>query len=398
VETLRVRYNRVHGYYIEMPRSRSDNVPEHYVRRQTLKNAERFITEELKDFEGRVLSANEQALAREKTLYQAVLDQILPQCISLLYTAQVLAELDVLANFAERAVSLKLVQPELNDGTAINIEKGRHLVVEQSLEHRFIANDSVFDAQHRMQIVTGPNMGGKSTYMRQTALIVLLAHTGCFVPAARAQIGAVDRIFTRIGAADDLAGGRSTFMVEMTEMAHILRHATSSSLVLVDEIGRGTSTFDGLALAWACASALAERTRSFTLFSTHYFELTTLAETISGVENKHLDATEHQQKIVFLYRLKAGPASKSYGIQVARLAGLPASVTRLAQDKLNMLEAAQQSVGGQTELVFSVPELALAVLNPALIDRLEDIDPDQLSPKQAHDLLYELIALRDEEF
>lgn len=398
VETLRVRYNRVHGYYIEMPRSRSDTVPEHYVRRQTLKNAERFITEELKEFEDRVLSANEQALAREKTLYQAVLNQILPQCIGLLYTAQVLAELDVLANFAERAASLKLVQPELNDGPAINIEKGRHLVVEQSLEHRFIANDSVFDAQHRMQIVTGPNMGGKSTYMRQTALIVLLAYTGCFVPAARAQIGAVDRIFTRIGAADDLAGGRSTFMVEMTEMAHILRHATSSSLVLVDEIGRGTSTFDGLALAWACATALAERTRSFTLFSTHYFELTTLAETIAVVENKHLDATEHQQKIVFLYRLKAGPASKSYGIQVAKLAGLPASVTRLAQDKLNMLEAARQPVSGQTELAFSVPDLELPALNPALIDRLEDIDPDQLSPKQAHDLLYELAALRDEEF
>jgi len=397
VETLRVRYNRVHGYYIEMPRSRSDTVPEHYIRRQTLKNAERFITEELKEFEDRVLSANELALAREKALYQAVLMQILPQCVSLLNSAQILAELDVLANFAERALSLKLEQPELDDGTAINIEKGRHLVVEQSLEHRFIANDSVFDAQHRMQIITGPNMGGKSTYMRQTALIVLLAHTGCFVPAARAQIGAVDRIFTRIGAADDLAGGRSTFMVEMTEMAHILRHATARSLVLVDEIGRGTSTFDGLALAWACANALAERTRSFTLFSTHYFELTTLAELISEVENKHLDATEHQQKIVFLYRLKAGPASKSYGIQVAKLAGLPTSVTHMAQAKLKTLEAAQQPLSGQTEMAFSVPEPEVLPLNPALIDRLEEIDPDRLSPKQAHDLLYELVVLRDAE-
>ncbi len=396
VETLRVRYNRVHGYFIEMPRSRSDTVPEHYIRRQTLKNAERFITEELKGFEDRVLSANEQALAREKALYQQVMEQILPQCISLLNTAQILAELDVLANFAERALSLKLVQPELSDGTTINIEKGRHLVVEQSLEHRFIANDSVFDAQHRMQIITGPNMGGKSTYMRQTALIVLLAHTGCFVPATRAQIGAVDRIFTRIGAADDLAGGRSTFMVEMTEMAHILRHATASSLVLVDEIGRGTSTFDGLALAWACASALAERTQSFTLFSTHYFELTTLADAVAGVENKHLDATEHQQRIVFLYHLKAGPASKSYGIQVAKLAGLPASVTRLAQAKLKTLEAAQPA-SGQTEIPFVVPEPAEPSLNPALINRMEEIDPDQLSPKQAHDLLYELVALRDEE-
>ena len=396
VETLRVRYNRVHGYYIEMPRSRSDIVPEHYIRRQTLKNAERFITEELKEFEDRVLSANEQALAREKALYQALMEQIIPLCISLLNTAQVLAELDVLANFAERALSLKLVQPELNDSETIHIEKGRHLVVEQSLEHRFIANDSVFDDQHRMQIITGPNMGGKSTYMRQTALIVLLAHTGCFVPAARAQIGGVDRIFTRIGAADDLAGGRSTFMVEMTEMAHILRHATARSLVLVDEIGRGTSTFDGLALAWACASALAERTRSFTLFSTHYFELTTLADSVSGVENKHLDATEHQQKIVFLYRLKPGPASKSYGIQVAKLAGLPASVTRMAQAKLKTLEAAQPA-NGQTEIAFMVPEVAEPLLNPALINRLEEIDPDQLSPKQAHDLLYELVALRDEE-
>lgn len=398
VETLRVRYNRVHGYYIEMPRSRSDDIPPHYIRRQTLKNAERFITDELKDFEDRVLSANEQALAREKTLYQDVLNQILPQCVFLLSTAQVLAELDVLANFAERALSLKLVQPELNDGMAIYIEKGRHLVVEQSLEHRFIANDSVFDAQRRMQIITGPNMGGKSTYMRQTALIVLLAHTGCFVPAARAQIGEVDRIFTRIGAADDLAGGRSTFMVEMTEMAHILRHATAKSLVLVDEIGRGTSTFDGLSLAWACASALAEQTRSFTLFSTHYFELTALADSIAGVENMHLDATEHQQTIVFLYRLKAGPASKSYGIQVARLAGLPSAVTRQAQARLNMLEASRQALSGQAEMVFSVPEIEQSLLNPALINRLETIEPDQLSPKQAHDLLYELVALRDEKY
>jgi DNA mismatch repair protein MutS len=397
VDRLRVRYNRVHGYYIEMPRSRSDTVPGHYIRRQTLKNAERFITEELKEFEDRVLSANEQALTREKALYQEVLMQILPQCVALLNSAQILAELDVLTNFAERALSLKLVRPELNDSATINIENGRHLVVEQSLEHRFIANDSVFDEQHRMQIVTGPNMGGKSTYMRQTALIVLLAYTGCFVPAARAQIGEIDRIFTRIGAADDLAGGRSTFMVEMTEMAHILRHATEKSLVLVDEIGRGTSTFDGLALAWACASALAEHTKSFTLFSTHYFELTTLAEQIIGVENKHLDATEHQQKIVFLYRLKSGPASKSYGIQVAKLAGLPASVTRMAQAKLHTLEAAQQPLSGQTEMKFAVCQPDTATFNPMLIERLEGLDPDQLSPKQAHDLLYELIALRDEE-
>jgi len=396
VETLRVRYNRVHGYYIEMPRSRSDQVPEHYIRRQTLKNAERFITEELKTFEDRVLSANELALAREKGLYQDVMMQILPQCIALLATAQSLAELDVLANFAERAKSLKLKQPELNAGDSICIKGGRHLVVEQSLTHRFIANDSELDGQHRMQIITGPNMGGKSTYMRQTALIVLLAHTGCFVPADSAQIGEVDRIFTRIGAADDLAGGRSTFMVEMTEMAHIMRHATEKSLVLVDEIGRGTSTFDGLALAWACASALAENIRAYTLFSTHYFELTALEGHVPGVENKHLDATEHHQKIVFLYKLKPGPASKSYGIQVAKLAGLPGAVTRQAQAKLQTLEAAQQPISGQTQLLFAVSEVQRQVLNPALIDRLEDLDPDQLSPKQAHDLLYELVALRDD--
>lgn len=397
VETLRVRYNRVHGYYIEMPRSRSEQVPEHYIRRQTLKNAERFITEELKDFEDRVLSANEQALAREKALYQSVLDQILPLCVPLLSTAQALAELDVLANFAERAQQLKLACPELDDSADIQITRGRHLVVEQSLEHRFIANDSRFDAEHRMQIITGPNMGGKSTYMRQTALIVLLAHTGCFVPAAAARIGEVDRIFTRIGAADDLAGGRSTFMVEMTEMAHILRHATDRSLVLVDEIGRGTSTFDGLALAWACASALAQQIRAYTLFSTHYFELTALAEQIPGLDNKHLDATEHQQDIVFLYHLKSGPASKSYGIQVAKLAGLPVEVTRMAQAKLQSLEASQQPLVGQTEIPLNLPQAETPVVNPLLLERLEALDPDDLTPRQAHDLIYELLALRDAE-
>lgn len=391
VETLRVRYNRVHGYYIEMPRSRADLVPEHYVRRQTLKNAERFITEELKTFEDRVLNANEQALACEKKLYQAVINQILPHCIALLKTAQILAELDVLANFAERALSLKLVAPKLDDSDAITIKAGRHLVVEQSLDHPFIANDSIFDKHNRMQIITGPNMGGKSTYMRQTALIVLLAHTGCFVPADDAQIGEIDRIFTRIGAADDLAGGRSTFMVEMTEMAHILRHASSKSLVLVDEIGRGTSTFDGLALAWACAGALAERSHSFTLFSTHYFEMTALAEQVKGVENKHLDAVEHQQKIVFLYKLKSGSASKSYGIQVAKLAGLPTEVTQLAQSKLALLET---SDAAQTELNLDIPT-SVNEQEQAILSALSETNPDDLTPKQAHDLLYYLVSLQN---
>ncbi len=395
VETLRVRYNRVHGYYIEMPRSRSDSVPEQYIRRQTLKNAERFITEELKQFEDRVLSANEQALAREKALYQEIMMRILPHCVALLDTAQTLAKLDVLANFAQRAQRLKLVAPTLDDSRSIKIKAGRHLVVEQNLAHKFIANDSVFDQKNRMQIITGPNMGGKSTYMRQTALIVLLAHTGCFVPAKSARIGQIDRIFTRIGAADDLAGGRSTFMVEMTEMAHILRHAGPKSLVLIDEIGRGTSTFDGLSLAWACATELADRVKSFTLFSTHYFELTKLADQIYGVENKHLDAAEHQQQIVFLYKLKNGPASKSYGIQVAKLAGLPAAVTRLAEDKLKMLEAMQQPLAGQTELIFPQPLPAKKESNQALIKQIESLDPDQLSPKQALDVLYALTTLRD---
>ena len=397
VDTLRVRYNRVHGYYIEMPRSRSDSVPEHYIRRQTLKNAERFITEELKQFEDRVLSATEQALAREKLLYQDILMQILPHCVALLGTAKTLAKLDVLANFAERAQALNLVAPVLDESASITIKAGRHLVVEQNLAHPFIANDSVFDQKNRMQIITGPNMGGKSTYMRQTALIVLLAHTGCFVPAKAARIGQIDRIFTRIGAADDLAGGRSTFMVEMTEMAHILRHASPKSLVLIDEIGRGTSTFDGLSLAWACATELADRVKSFTLFSTHYFELTALADQIQGVENKHLDAAEHQQQIVFLYKLKCGPASKSYGIQVAKLAGLPASVTALAQDKLKTLEAMQQPLAGQTELKFSQPHITATGGNRALKDLIEKLDPDQLSPKQALDVLYEIAALRGHE-
>ncbi len=396
VETLRVRYNRVHGYYIEMPRSRAEQVPEHYVRRQTLKNAERFITEELKTFEDRVLNANEQALAREKQLYQGVMTEVLPHCIALLETAQVLAELDVLANFSERAQSLNLHAPQLNDSKAIDIRGGRHLVVEQSLTHPFIANDSVFDEAHRMQLITGPNMGGKSTYMRQTALIVLLAHTGCFVPAVSAEIGTVDRIFTRIGAADDLAGGRSTFMVEMTEMAHILRHATDQSLVLVDEIGRGTSTFDGLALAWACASSLAETTRSFTLFSTHYFELTALAEQIDGVENKHLDAAEHQQKIVFLYKLRSGPASKSYGIAVAKLAGLPHAVTALAQTKLASLETSRETGAGQSAIAFDT-DSAVSAQTQELLERLAQVDPDALSPKQAHDFLCELIGLQSED-
>ncbi|MFT5259479.1 MAG: DNA mismatch repair protein MutS [Saprospiraceae bacterium] len=390
VETLRVRYNRVHGYYIELPRSRSDDVPENYVRRQTLKNAERFITEELKELEDRVLSANEQALAKEKQLYSSVLETILPMSLALLRTANQLACLDVLNNFAERAVTLKLVQPDFQQNDELHIVEGRHLVVEGSLKNKFIANDTVFDKGCCLQVITGPNMGGKSTYMRQTALIVLLAHTGCFVPATSAKIGIVDRIFTRIGAADDLAGGRSTFMVEMTEMAHILRHATANSLVLVDEIGRGTSTFDGLSLAWACAVDLATRINCSTLFSTHYFELTALAEQSDNVINLHLDAAEHGQDIVFLYKVKTGAANQSYGIQVAQLAGIPKAVTDLAKTKLMQLESKQDSVTTRPQSVSSGQENVNTNQSADILKEIHATDPDQLSPREAHEWLYKL--------
>lgn len=393
VETLRVRYNRVHGYYIEMPRSRSDSVPEHYTRRQTLKNAERFITEQLKQFEDRILSANEQALAREKQLYNEVIDTLLPSALPLLRTADQLAILDVLNNFAERAGSLNLMQPNLHQNSEITIQGGRHLVVENSLKTPFIANDTVFTDSSRLHIITGPNMGGKSTFMRQTALIVLLAHTGCFVPAKSADIGLVDRIFTRIGAADDLASGRSTFMVEMTEMAHILRHASKHSLVLVDEIGRGTSTFDGLSLAWACATDLASRVNCYSLFSTHYFELTELPQQHPNSINLHLDAAEHGQDIVFLYRVKAGPANQSYGIQVAQLAGIPSPVTELAKTKLAELESSKHLALNTT---LKQPEQAIAKPSDeqlkahSVLSKIKLTDPDQMSPREAHEWLYKL--------
>ncbi len=393
VETLRVRYNRVHGYYIEMPRSRSDEVPEHYTRRQTLKNAERFITEELKELEDRVLSANEQALTREKQLYREVIDALLPMSVPLLRTADQLAILDVLNNFAERAIALKLVQPNLHQSSQINIQGGRHLVVENALKAPFIANDTVFTATSRLQVITGPNMGGKSTFMRQTALIVLLAHTGSFVPAKSADIGTVDRIFTRIGAADDLASGRSTFMVEMTEMAHILRHSTEHSLVLVDEIGRGTSTFDGLSLAWACATDLASRINCYSLFSTHYFELTELPNRYPNSINLHLDAAEHGEDIVFLYRVKEGPASQSYGIQVAQLAGIPTPVTELAKTKLSELESSKQPDHHESSIdamPLSSTQLKEQQFANDVLAKIKLTDPDQMSPREAHEWLYKL--------
>ena len=311
IATLKVKYNRVHGFYIEVSKAQSTDVPEHYIRRQTLKNAERYITEELKEYEDRVLSAREKSLAREKALYQSVLDQLQPELVAMQSMAQSLAQLDVLSNFAERAVALNFTCPVITDESGIEIIEGRHPVVEANQSKPFIGNDLILNEQTKMRVITGPNMGGKSTYMRQNALITLLAYTGSYVPATKATIGPIDRIFTRIGAADDLAGGRSTFMVEMTEMANILRNASANSLVLVDEIGRGTSTYDGLSLAWACAVDLAERINAYSLFATHYFEVTDLAEQLDTVENVHLDAVEHGQDIVFMYHVKAGPANQS---------------------------------------------------------------------------------------
>ncbi len=391
IATLRVKYNRVHGFYIETSKAQASDVPEHYIRRQTLKNAERFITDELKEYEDKVLSAREKALAREKQLYQNVIDQLQPELLEMQAMAQSLAQLDVLSNFAERAVALNFCCPTLIEHTGIEIVEGRHPVVEANQSQPFIANDLELNTDTRMHVITGPNMGGKSTFMRQNALIVLLAYTGSYVPASSVTIGPIDRIFTRIGAADDLAGGRSTFMVEMTEMANILRNATENSLVLVDEIGRGTSTYDGLSLAWACALDLAKRLKAYSLFATHYFEITELAEQLDDVNNLHLDAVEHGQDIVFMYHVKDGPANQSYGIQVARLAGLPNAVLHTAEDKLRALEneasKALSSQSHQHSMDFSSPA---PIHENVLEQRLKSIDPDELTARQALDLLYEL--------
>jgi DNA mismatch repair protein MutS len=389
INTLKVNYNRVHGYYIELPRSQSENTPAHYTRKQTLKNVERYITEELKAFEDKVLSAREKSLACEKKLYAELLELLTQSLIKLQNCATGLAELDVLVNFSERAATLKLCRPQLTQEPGIIIEGGRHLVVEQVSDTPFVPNDLTFSATRKMLIITGPNMGGKSTYMRQTAIIVLLAHIGCFVPAESVQCGPIDKIFTRIGASDDLASGRSTFMVEMSETANILHNATESSLILMDEIGRGTSTFDGLSLAWACADHLAKSTKAFTLFATHYFELTTLAEEQEVIHNVHLNAMEHGDKIIFLHTVKEGPASQSYGLQVASLAGVPRSVIDQAKNKLEHLEQSayleQQHDSGSTQLdLFTARECHPAVA------MLETIKPDELSPRQALDILYKL--------
>jgi DNA mismatch repair protein MutS len=390
IPNLKVEFNRVHGFYVEVTRAQAAKVPDDYRRRQTLKNAERYITPELKAFEEKVLSAQERALAREKLLYDGVLTALEPHITRLQLAASALAELDLLAALAERAVVLDWVCPELVDEPLIDIDGGRHPVVEGEVE-RFIPNDARLDTTRRMLLVTGPNMGGKSTYMRQAALIALLAWCGSFVPARRARIGPIDQIFTRIGAADDLAGGRSTFMVEMTEAAYILHHAGGSSLVLMDEIGRGTSTYDGLALAWAIARHLAEKNASLTFFATHYFELTRLADEFPQVANVHLDAVEHKDHIVFLHSVEEGPANQSYGLQVAQLAGVPAQVIRAARKRLAQLEQQAVNASAQGDLFATpVPPAADAAPDHPVLEALRGSDPDALSPKQALELLYRL--------
>ena len=407
IPTLKVGYNRVHGYYIEISKGQSGKAPTHYTRRQTLTGAERYITEELKAFEDKVLSARERSLSREKLLYEGLLDALNENLEPLKRCAAALSELDVLASFAERAQVLDWSKPELTDAPGLRIERGRHPVVEAVRAEPFEPNDLVLDDEalglgRRMLVITGPNMGGKSTYMRQNALIVLLAHIGSFVPAARAVIGPIDRILTRIGAGDDLARGQSTFMVEMAETSYILHHATSESLVLMDEIGRGTSTYDGLALADACARHLASVNRSYTLFATHYFELTALAEPGSGIANVHLDAVEHHDKqrgdtLVFMHAVKDGPADRSFGLQVAALAGLPKAVVRQARARLAELEQQGRdapSVPMTAQALDAPQQIGLFVPTSAALDALAALEPDELTPKQALEALYRLKALQ----
>ena len=393
IANLRVEYNRVHGFYIEVSQGQLEKVPDDYRRRQTLKNAERFITPELKAFEDKALSAGERSLAREKYLYEQLLDTMLPDVPALLALARAAAELDVLCTNAANAKRFNLSMPVFVDDDRIAIRGGRHLVVESQV-NSFIANDCELSRSRQLLLITGPNMGGKSTYMRQVAQIVLLAHTGSFVPAALAEIGRIDQIMTRIGASDDLAGGRSTFMVEMTEAAAILNNASMNSLVLIDEIGRGTSTFDGLALAYAIARHLAEVSRCYALFATHYFELTQLNAELPNLANVHLDAVEMKDKIVFLHKLESGPASKSYGLHVAQLAGVPRAVVRAARKHLEQLETGHVQQTAQRGLFDQPAQLEVTAPHPAL-DALDDIRPDELSPREALEKLYQLKLMRE---
>ena len=396
ISTLKVGYNRAFGYYIEISRAQSANAPEHFIRRQTLKNAERFITPELKEYEDKALSSHSRALAREKQLYDnlfAEVDKYLPvlqkNCLSLI-------RLDFLTTLAERALALNWQKPELNVSHCINIEEGRHPLVEYYSAEPFIANNLLLDSKQRLLIITGPNMGGKSTYMRQSALIVLLAYIGSFVPATKAQIGRVDKIFTRIGSGDDLAAGSSTFMTEMTETAHILNNATEDSLILMDEIGRGTSTYDGMSLAWACAHYICNNLRSYALFATHYFEITELAKELEGAKNVHLAAREHDNDVIFLYQIRTGPTNRSYGLQVAKLAGVPGKVTDYANELLNQL----QSSKGENAYIHTnlsaqptVNEQKDMFVEDELRTRLTKLEPDELSPRDALAELYRLKEL-----
>lgn len=394
IQSLKLGFNRIQGFFIEVNRSQAERVPTDYVRRQTVKSAERFVTPELKSFEDKVLSARERSLARERQLYEDLLTVLIAELGPLQSTATALSTLDVLANLTERAVTLRWSKPELTDEPALHIVGGRHPVVEGFSDQPFVPNDLDFTDQRRMLVITGPNMGGKSTYMRQTALIVILACMGSFVPAERAVLGPIDRIFTRIGASDDLAGGQSTFMLEMTETANILNNATDRSLVLMDEVGRGTSTFDGLSLAWASARQIATRIRAFTLFATHYFELTALAQETDGCANVHLDATEHGEQLVFLHAVKDGPANRSFGLQVAALAGVPREVIGHARRFLEKLERERD----HRDAADPQAELPLVVAEPdprleAIIAELAAADPDHLSPREALDALYRLRKL-----
>jgi DNA mismatch repair protein MutS len=389
IAQLKLGYNRVQGFFIEIPRAHAERVPADYLRRQTVKSAERFITPELKRFEDEVLGARDKALAREKELFDALLVELIGALSTLQATASAIASLDALVSLAQRADSLQWVEPVLVNEPVYQVMAGRHPVVEQFSGTSFVPNDLTFDGSRHMLIVTGPNMGGKSTYMRQAALIAVLAHMGSFVPAASATIGPMDRVFTRIGAADDLAGGRSTFMVEMTETASILHNATAHSLVLMDEIGRGTSTFDGLSLAWAVARFLATKVRAFTLFATHYFELTALAQEIPGIVNLHLDATEHGEDLVFLHAVREGPASRSYGLAVARLAGVPREVIAVAREYLAVLEQQRPGPAPTWTPQAELPLFAPPVPSPLAL-RLAELKPDELSPRDALQVLYDL--------
>ena len=393
INTLKVGYNRVHGYYIDISKGQSAQAPVDYIRRQTLKNAERYITPELKIYEDKSLSAKSKALAREKVIYENLLDTINKDLKTLVNCAASLAELDALSSMSERAVSLNFCKPKLTEENLIEIKGGRHPVIEQTIESPFIPNDLYMNQKKRMLIITGPNMGGKSTYMRQTALIVLLAQIGSFVPATAAKIGIVDRIFTRIGSSDDIAGGRSTFMVEMTETANILHNASNRSLVLMDEIGRGTSTYDGLSIAWACAQYLVTKVKALTMFATHYFELTKLPEQGDTSINVHLNAKEHKDQIVFMHRVLEGAASKSYGLQVAKLAGIPYPVLEEAKAQLTKLETQNLDTGKN---LSSEPQSQLSFESESdskLKKILQKTSPDELTPKQALELVYELKKL-----